>query len=115
MDDENEYIVNSLWYEKGEIFNDEGEWSYPIEIPDGSFIWGIKTNASSAQHALNFSFIVREGQDENKFLQTNMNSTYYFKQPEHGWINLELREAREPDEMFPYKVNFTLLTSTRID
>ena len=48
MDDENEYIVNSLWYEKSEIFNDEGEWSYPIEIPDGSYIWGIKTNASSA-------------------------------------------------------------------
>ena len=48
MDDENEYIVNSLWYEKSEIFNEEGEWSQPIEIPDGSYIWGLKTNVSSA-------------------------------------------------------------------
>ena len=78
MDDENEYIVNSLWYEKSEIFNEEGEWSQPMEIPDGSYIWGLKTNASSAQHALSFAFIVREVQTNSLLHQTLRTSTYFY-------------------------------------
>ena len=81
MDDENEYIVNSNWYEKSQIFDDEGEWSQPIEIPEESYILGLKTNASSALHSLSFSFIVRESRTNNLLLQTNMTNTYFSEKP----------------------------------
>ena len=77
IDEDDEYIVNKMWYAKNSAYQEDGQWSTPMEVPTGMEICGIKTNASSGNPSLSISFLLRDTVLINTSMPA-MNSTRYF-------------------------------------
>ena len=73
-------------------------------------IYGLKTNASLNQHNLSFSFLLRNAISAEKVL---MDSTMYFKPPEYGYLDIEMKAALS-NAAFNFSFHIITLSSSRI-
>ena len=112
LDEDEEYIVNKTWYARSEYFTDMGVWSTMKEIPIDMEICGVRTNVSSNSNSLGIAFIIRKRVQPEK--ANKGSSDEQFKQPEHGWLDIEMRAAVSETLQQHLSFHVICLSSSRI-